>query len=263
VWPDLAARDAVTQLLFDHGSLGLQDDGPSLITCFTNDAVAAVCSAIEDAAPGTRVDVAPLADVDWSERWKDQLRAHVIGALTVAPPWLGAPGAIIIEPAMAFGTGDHPTTRGVLHLMQSVIRRGDLVADLGSGSAVLAIAAATLGASRVAAIEVDIDAIGNAELNVRANRVESQVQVIHGDAALLLPLLAPVRVILANIISSVLVELLPAMDAAATRDGALVLSGVLRVERDHMISVLGGAGWSLADEITEGEWWSATFARAP
>lgn len=263
VWPQPASRDAVTQVLFDHGSLGVQDDGPAIVTCFPADHdLDRLRSAIERACPGARVDLAPLPEIDWSERWRDQLRAHEIGALTVAPPWLASPGAIVIEPAMAFGTGDHPTTRGVLHLMQSVIRSGDLVADLGAGSAVLSIAAALLGASRVAAIEIDGDAIGNAEANVRRNGVEHVVQVIHGDAAILLPLLAPVRVILANIISSVLVELLPAMDAALTPDGAMILSGVLRTERDHVLSVLDGAGWPLDSETTEAEWWTAVFRRA-
>ena len=71
---------------------------------------------------------------------------------------------------MAFGTGEHATTRGVVRLMQAVIRPGDRVADLGSGSAVLAIAAAKLGAPYVAAIELDHDAIENAERERRAQR---------------------------------------------------------------------------------------------
>jgi ribosomal protein L11 methyltransferase len=258
VWPEAATRDAVTQVLFDHGCAALQDDGPSIVTCFPEEQIAALRAAI---APEVRVEVAPIADVDWSERWKDQLHAHRIGSLTIAPPWLATPGAIVIEPAMAFGTGDHPTTRGVLHLMQQVIRRGDLIADLGAGSAILSIAAAKLGASRVAAIEIDAEAISNAELNVRQNDVDDCVQVIHGDAGLLLPLLAPVRVVLANIISSVLVELLPVMDASLTADGAMIVSGVLRAERAHVLSVFGAAGWTLADEIAEAEWWSASLER--
>jgi len=260
VWPDEATRDAVTQMLFDHGCAALQDDGPSIVTCFPEEEIAALRAAM---TPDVRVEITPIADVDWSERWKDQLRAHRIGALTIAPPWLATPGAIVIEPAMAFGTGDHPTTRGVLHLMQQVIRRGDLVADLGAGSAILSIAAAKLGASRVAAIEIDAEAISNAELNVRQNDVDDWVQVIQGDAIPLLPLLAPVRVVLANIISSVLVELLPVMDASLSEDGAMIVSGVLRAERAHMLSVFNAAGWLLTDETAEAEWWSASLERAP
>jgi ribosomal protein L11 methyltransferase len=262
VWPDAGARDAVTQVLFDHGCEALHDDGPSVVTCFPENAVSSLRLSLERAAPGARIEVTPVPDVDWSERWKDQLRSHQIGALTIAPPWLATPGAIVIEPAMAFGTGDHPTTRAMLDLLQDVILPGDFIADLGAGSAILSIAAAKLGAGRVAAIEIDTQAIGNAEENVHRNAVEDRVQVIQGDAGVLLPLLAPVRVILANIISSVLVDLLPAMDAALTPDGAMILSGMLRAERAHMRSVLDATGWTLEKETTDAEWWSASFHRA-
>ncbi len=258
VWPTPATRDAVTQILFDHGSQALQDDGASIVTCFPEHDINVLVASLA----GTRVEVTPLPDVDWSERWKDQLRLHTIGALTIAPPWLATPEAIVIEPAMAFGTGDHPTTRNVLHLMQDVIRRGDVVADLGAGSAILSIAAVKLGASRVAAVEIDGEAIGNAEENVRRNDVDDRVHIIQGDANLLLPLLAPIRVILANIISSVLIELLPAMDQALTSDGAMILSGILRTERDHMVSVLEAAGWTLRHEVSEAEWWSGSVYRS-
>src|SRR5690606_2815940 len=136
--------------------------------------------------------------------------------IVVAPPWLAheiadAEIPIVIEPATAFGTGEHETTRGVLALMQHTIRAGDVVGDLGAGSAVLSIAAAKLGASRVAAVELDEQALGNAEENVERNGVDDRVTIIPGDAALLLPLLAPLHVILANIISGVIVQLAPAM----------------------------------------------------
>lgn len=186
-----------------------------------------------------------------------------LGRLTVAPPWL-AEGldpatSIVIEPAMAFGTGEHATTRGVVRLLQSVIRNGDRVADLGAGSAVLSIAAAKLGAAHVAAIELDHDAIENAEENVARNGVADRVVVIEGDASLLLPLVAPVRVITANIISSVLKELLPGMRAALAPGGAAILSGILASERDEMLEAFRVGGWTLAAEDHEDAWWSATI----
>jgi len=145
--------------------------------------------------------------------------------------------------------------------MQSIVRPGDVVADLGAGSAVLAIAAALLGAGRVAAIEMDVEAIGNAEENVARNGAGDRVHVIHGDATMLLPLLAPVRVVLANIISSVLIELLPAIAAALSADGAAILSGILTAERDHMLTVLAAGGWRITAEHAEGEWWSVAVRR--
>jgi ribosomal protein L11 methyltransferase len=188
-----------------------------------------------------------------------------VGRIAVAPPWLAhdvtdAEIPIVIEPATAFGTGEHETTRGILALMQRTIRAGDVVSDLGAGSAVLSIAAAKLGASRVAAVELDEQAIGNAQENVEHNGVSDRVTIIHGDAALLLPLLAPVRVILANIISGVIVELAPAMRAALASDGRVIVSGILVAERDALLAAVEPLGFELRDEIADGEWWSAELA---
>ena len=152
-----------------------------------------------------------------------------IGALVIAPPWLAGgldpDKRVIIDPVMAFGTGEHPTTRGAMRLMQGVIRPGDVVADLGAGSAVLSIAAIRLGAARVAAVEIDPDSIGNAEDNVRTNSVTDRVQVIEGDAVTLLPLLAPVRVVIANIISSVILAMLPLIKSSLAAGGMPVEPG--------------------------------------
>ncbi len=261
-------REAVLAALFAAGSQGVQEEGDALLTHFpeTTDP-GALRAAIAGADAGAAVDIAPVPDVDWSEAWKTGVRVHRVGALTIVPPWLATdpsidPAAtIVIDPGTAFGTGDHPTTRGVLRLMQHVIRAGDVVADLGAGSAILSIAAARLGASRVAAIELDSDAIGNAEENVWRNRVDSRVSVIEGDAAMLLPLIAPVRVVLANILSSVLVGILPRMAESLTADGRAILSGMLLQERETMLAALASGGWSVEREDTEDLWWSATIAR--
>jgi ribosomal protein L11 methyltransferase len=207
-----------------------------------------------------RVEISDFDDSASAIEWHGTVRAHTVGDIRVAPPWAAdeLPGVltIVVDPGMAFGTGEHATTRGALALMQAVVRPGDVVADLGAGSAVLAIAAAVLGAARVVAIEMDPDAIGNAVENVERNRVGDRVHVMEGDAGVLLPLLAPVRVVLANIISSVLIELLPVMASALAADGAVVMSGILVAERDHMLAVLSDGGWHVVDEIAEGEWWS-------
>jgi ribosomal protein L11 methyltransferase len=77
----------------------------------------------------------------------------------------------------------------------------------------------------------------------------------------LLPLVAPVRVVLANIISSVLIELLPTIASSLTADGEAILSGILVEERDMMLDVLAEQGWSVGAEDVEGMWWSARIAR--
>ncbi|HSQ31898.1 MAG TPA: 50S ribosomal protein L11 methyltransferase [Gemmatimonadaceae bacterium] len=261
-----AGRDRVAAALFEAGAQGLQEVGDALVTHVPDQSTAdsLVCAALA-ASPDARIETSPLDTVDWSERWKDSIRVHRLGRLTIAPPWLAdgldQDDTIVIEPEMAFGTGEHATTRGVIRLMQSVIQDGDRVADLGAGSAVLAIAAAKLGARQVAAIEIDHDAIANAEENVRRNGVADRVTVIEGDAAVLLPLVAPVRVITANIISSVLLALLPAIESALQPDGRAILSGILSSERDEMVAVLGRHEWDITAEDEEDGWWSAAIAR--
>ncbi|MGI8402989.1 MAG: 50S ribosomal protein L11 methyltransferase, partial [Gemmatimonadaceae bacterium] len=141
-----------------------------------------------------------------------------------------------------------------------VVRVGDKVADLGAGSAVLSIAAARLGAARVTAIEIDHDAIGNAEGNVAANGVSDRVEVIEGDAGTLLPLLAPVRVVLANIISSVLIPLLPVIRNSLGAGGQAILAGILLDERADMVKALDVDGWTIEREDTEDVWWSVQIA---
>jgi ribosomal protein L11 methyltransferase len=181
--------------------------------------------------------------------------------LTVAPPWLAGGldrrRSIVIDPGMAFGTGDHASTRGALLLLQDAIRDGSIVADLGSGSAILAIACAKLGASRCWAIEIDPEAQGNAASNVDENDVGDVVHLLEGDASVLLPLIAPVDVITANIISSVIIELLPAMHDAMTPGGYAVLSGILESEAEVVTEALRDHDWHLRRTHVEEEWWSA------
>ena len=256
-------RDAVPPALFAAGAQSVQELADSFVThvhgqSTANDVVCAMTALGAD----IRVETEPTPDVDWSEQWKQSIGIQQLGALTVAPPWLAndldAKSTIIIDPGMAFGTGEHATTRGVIRLLQRVVRPGDVVADLGAGSAVLAIAAAKLGAARAAAIEVDPDAIGNAMENVARNGVQDRVTVIEGDAAALLPLVAPVNVITANIISSVLLDLLPVMRAALVPRGRAILSGILSSERDAMLSATASE-WRVVEEDSEDTWWSATI----
>jgi ribosomal protein L11 methyltransferase len=259
-------REAVLAALFEVGSQGVHEDGDALVTHFPPGTDVEVLRAAVLAADATAdVVIGPAEQVDWTEGWKALITAHELGGLVVSPPWL-AEGrdparTIVIEPGMAFGTGDHATTRGVVRLMQGVVRAGDTVADLGAGSAVLAIAAAKLGATRVVAIEMDPEAISNAEENVERNGVGDEVSVLCGDAHVLLPLVAPVRVVLANIISSVLVGLLPTIEHALSADGVAILSGILVEERAHMLATLEATGWRVEAEDAEDVWWSARIAR--
>ena len=264
--------------LFASGSQGVHEDGASVLTHFPAEAsFADIRAAVMDADPRAEISVSEAPDTDYSQ-WRASVSAHEVGDLVIAPPWLAADydpsRTIIVDPAMAFGTGEHPTTRGAMRLMHGVIRPGDVVADLGAGSAVLSIAAIRLGAARVAAVEIDHDSIGNAEENVRANgvsllenaekmrvnRARDGVEVIEGDAITLLPLLAPVRVVIANIISSVILSLLPSIKAALSPGGQAIISGILVDERRDIVRALEADGWKVQREDTEDAWWSALIA---
>ena len=259
-------RNAILGAMFAAGAAAVHEEGLWFVThCETDSKADAIVAAALVVDPGALAERTQIPVVDWSVKWRDGVCAHTVGALEIAPPWLATgrdpSRTIVIEPAMAFGTGDHATTRGVLHLMQSVVRPGDAVADLGCGSAVLAIAAARLGARRVAAIELDPDAIANAEANVVRNGVGDRVAVLEGDASVLLPLVAPVRVVLANIISSVIESLLPAIRDSLSDAGVAIFSGMLMTERITMRAVFRAGGWDELAEHAEGEWWTVSVRR--
>ena len=259
-----AQAQVVIDALFAAGAQGVQDEGSTVITHFPpHSDLAAVERAVRAVDAGARFSAESAPEVDWSE-WRASVSAHRLGKLTISPPWLADSRdamTVIIDPAMAFGTGEHATTRGVVRLMQTLDPMPATVADLGAGSAVLAICAAKLGARRVAAVELDEDAIGNAEENVVRNGVASSVRVIQGDAGLLLPLLAPVVLILANIISSVLLELLPSICESLTEDGRAILSGILEEERAMMSDAVLRNGLTIESEDLEEGWWSVMIAR--
>jgi ribosomal protein L11 methyltransferase len=255
-----ANRDAVMSALFAAGSQGVHEDGEALVTHFPPASdTAGVLAAIRAADPSAAVTVSDVPAVDWSA-YHARVDAHHVGQLVVTPPWRASEfdpaRTIVIDPAMAFGTGEHPTTRGMLRLMQLVVQPGDTVADLGAGSAVLSIAAVKLGATRVAAIEIDDGAEGSALENIRVNGVESSIRYLVGDATVLLALVAPVRVILANIVSSVLMELLPAMAHSLSANGTAILSGILVEERELMARAIERVGMRIERDDVEGDWLS-------
>jgi ribosomal protein L11 methyltransferase len=259
-------RDAVVAALFRLGAQGVQEVDDQLVTLLADEGLAdAVTCAVLAASPDARVETEPAPRVDWTERWKSALHAHEVGPLVIAPPWLAGDSdpdrTVVIDPGMAFGTGEHPTTRGVIRLLLTLLRDGDLVADLGAGSAILSIAAVKLGARHSFAIEVDPDAIGNAEENVARNGVAERVTVLEGDASPMLPLVAPVDVVLANIISSVLRQLLPVIESALAPGGRAILSGILREERAEMVAALEAGSWRIEREDIEDIWWTVAIAR--
>jgi ribosomal protein L11 methyltransferase len=211
-----------------------------------------------------RVEMRWQADEDWALTWKRGLRPRrITDRLVVKPTWTewerqSGELVIDIDPQMAFGTGEHASTRGSLRLLDAAVRPGDRVLDVGSGSAILAIAAAGLGAGEVVAVEYDPDANINARDNLRQNGVEEKVQIIEAMAdAELIGGLGRFDLVLANILSSVIRPLLPAFRTALPHDGRLIVSGILQTEQRVVVTDALRAGLRVEREDREEEWWSA------
>lgn len=223
---------------------------------------------LERDALGAPIEVSwnAQADEDWLETWRRGLDVRRVSErILLSPSWL-APHTdadeilITIDPKMAFGTGEHATTRGALRLLERVVRPDARVLDVGTGSGVLAIAAAKLGAARVDAVESDALAIDNALENVRENGVAGCVHVRHHDVdAGFLASGVSFDVVSANILSSVLLPLLPGFRAVLGVGGALVVSGILAAESPAFRVAAESAGFGLVAVDEEEDWWSALF----
>jgi len=203
---------------------------------------------------------------DWAAEWKRGLAPRRVTERIVVKPtwteWDAAPGQVVIDvdPQMAFGTGEHATTRGCLRLLDGAVRPGARVLDVGSGSGILAIAAVRLGAAEAVAVEYDPDANINARENFERNGVDASVRLVEAmaDDALLEPL-GRFDLVLANILSGVIRPLLPAMRCAlgGLADGRLIVSGILRSESPDVIRDAEAAGFHVEQVDEEEEWWSA------
>lgn len=203
----------------------------------------------------------PLEPVDWSERWREGLGARRFGRLVVAPSWIAVapePGtvALVLDPETAFGSGEHGSTRAALLLLEQAVRPGDRVLDLGSGSGILAIAAALLGAAQATGIEVDEEANPVAERNARRNGVADRVRFLEGEAGALAPLLGPADIVLSNILRTVNLTLLDAIGRALRPGGLAIFAGMETPEAELFRPDLTAAGFRVEAEREDSGWWA-------
>jgi ribosomal protein L11 methyltransferase len=262
------------EVLVERGSWAVQEMAGSIETYVPEprdpDAyVEEVRAALEDELPDAaapQVSWRWQANEDWAAKWREGLAPRQVTERIVVKPtwteWEPRPGQVVvdIDPQMAFGTGEHATTRGCLRLLDDALRPSDRVLDVGSGSAILAITAAMLGAREAIAVEYDPDANLNARENLERNRVESRVEIVEAMAdRALLEELGPFDLVLANILSGVIRPLLPAFRQAlgGSPDGRLIVSGILRTEAPNVIRDAEAAGFRIVEVDEEEEWWSA------
>jgi ribosomal protein L11 methyltransferase len=222
-----------------------------------------------DIGPG-RVSIKKVRREDWAESWKRHFKPIEIGdKLLVKPSWSKkrpqkGQAVVILDPGLSFGTGQHPTTA---YCLEEVVRNsrikprnGRSFLDIGTGSSILAIAAAKLGYTPICALDFDPEAVRIARANARANGVLNKIKISHSDAAKL-----PIRpkkrfnLICANLISDLLVRERKRITAQLSPDGILVVAGILRTEFSEVRRAYEKLGLKLISTRSRKEWQSGSF----
>ncbi|MBT3346336.1 MAG: 50S ribosomal protein L11 methyltransferase [Gemmatimonadetes bacterium] len=275
---DLVVPDEVAEILcaecFELGSCGLQDQvagpGHTRLTVFFEDDLQpdtireALATAVERAGT-VRVEIQMSTEpvADWNAEWRKFYRpVWATERIVVHPPWIpveveAGQMSIVIDPAMAFGTGGHESTQAALAGLEDTVLEGSQALDVGIGSGVLAIAACRLGVAHLVGVDIDPVAVENARLNLRMNLGEeaaSNVDLRLGSAADAGD--GPFDVIVANIESHILLPMLGDLISRVARGGSIIFSGLLRREEDHFVAGLVEAGLTLDGRWQRDDWFS-------
>ena len=205
-----------------------------------------------------------VKEEDWANSWKVYFKPDKVGERTVIKPtwedYTAKDGELVIEidPGMAFGTGNHATTALCINLLEKYVTPGMQILDVGTGSGILAIQAALLGAERVQAMDFDTVAVKAATENTALNHLEDKVSVAHSD--LLAQAQGQSDLIIANIVADIIIRLIP--DTAAYLKGPrlFISSGIIDTRRDDVLEALA-AGHFQVLEIQEKAGWVAIVAQ--
>jgi ribosomal protein L11 methyltransferase len=199
-----------------------------------------------------------IREEDWAEAWKAHYDIERVGRIVIRPAWReyeakGDEVVVSLDPGMAFGTGQHPTTRMCLEALQDLIEAGDRVLDLGAGSGILAIAAVRIGASHALAIDTEEQAvaasISNAELNGLSSQIEERLGSIEavGEEG-------PFDLVLANINAVTLIRLAGEISTCVKPGAPLVLSGIIAEREADCISAYEATGMHIERRLREADW---------
>ena len=198
-----------------------------------------------------------VPDTDWTLAWRSFFHpVYPTPRMAICPPWDMVPDppggfTIAIDPQMAFGTGHHETTRLALLGLEKKIMSGDRVLDVGTGSGILSIGAVKLGASEVMAVDIEAAAIENARANCILNGVD--IKVVLGQYSVD-RVSGVFDVGVANIISSILLPIIPELVKRLQSGGYAILGGILDREREAFCAVLDRADLVLDEMLEDGEW---------
>jgi len=235
--------DAVANFLIESGSPGVQcsegNNGTTLIAYFTSDppveTLRRFCAAIGCSPAGTPLEirVRHIGNEDWAENWKKHFQPQRVGErLYICPSWdaMPPPGrtAVVIDPGMAFGTGQHGSTRGCLELIEWATheRRTTRALDVGTGSGVLAVALAKLGVHEVWAVDTDLAACTIAAANAAGNGVRQRLHVCSD----LDHVCGQFGIVVANLYADVIVTMATRLAVLLQPGGVLICSGLLTGE---------------------------------
>ena len=266
-------RDWLATLLADFDLVAIQENDVTAPTAWTahfgSDASRRLAAqAIADAAGGRALRTQPVdvEDEDWARRTQADLPAIRVGRVIVAPPWdLPAPGlaagavVVEIEPSRGFGTGHHQSTRLCLVLLQSRSLDSRSVIDVGTGSGVLAIVAARLGAAFVRAIDVDPDAVENARENIVRNGAGGQVEAHVRDFTE--GRMDAADLVTANLTGTLLARHADALGALVRTGGSLIVAGFTIDEKPLVHDAFAGQ-FTVSESAEEDDWWAMVLTKA-
>ena len=206
-----------------------------------------------------------LAEEDWADNWKKYFEpARITHDLTIVPSWTDyevttGEKIIKLDPGMAFGTGTHPTTKMSLFALEQVLRGGETVLDVGTGSGVLSIASSLLGAKEIFAYDLDDVAVRVAQENIALNAGTENIHVAAGD--LLKGIDIEADVIVANILADILVNLTDDAYRLLKDEGYLIMSGIISEKWNLVRESAEAAGFFLETHMIQGEWNACVFKK--
>ena len=213
------------------------------------------------------IETAQIQDTGWTENWKQYYKPEHIGSLVVCPCWeqyqpaLGET-VLLLDPGMAFGTGQHETTRLSLKLLQNYLKRGDTVLDMGCGSGILSIAALQLGAAHATACDIDSAAVDTACKNAALNHFGTNVYCGICADVMQQQLSGTYSLIIANIVSDVILAAGRFFEGMLNPNGILIVSGIIQARASFVCSQLTGFGLTLLETSRMGDWWSFALRRS-